>query len=117
MRDHRKLRAFELADNLVKSVYGATQRFPNAEKYGLRMQMRRAAVSIPSNIVEGCARASEADYARFVGISQSSARELQYQLSLAVDLGYIETDSASDLIELCEETNRVLSGLRKALTR
>ena len=115
MRDHRKLRAFELADSLVKSVYRATRSFPTVEKFGLTIQLRRAAVSIPSNIVEGCARSSEADFARFIDISQSSARELQYQVTLAADLGYLEAESAVRLIELCDETNRVISGLHKAL--
>ncbi|MCD6571120.1 MAG: four helix bundle protein [Deltaproteobacteria bacterium] len=62
MRDHTKLRAFELADKVAVLVYQVTARFPREELYGLTSQMRRAAVSIPSNIVEGCARDSQADY-------------------------------------------------------
>ena len=65
MRDHTKLRAFELADEVAVLVYRVTSRFPREELYGLTSQMRRAAVSVPSNIVEGCARDSQADY--FVG--------------------------------------------------
>ena len=65
MRDHRKLRAFELADEVAVLVYQLTARFPKEEQYGLTSQMRRAAVSVLSNIVEGCARDSQADY--FVG--------------------------------------------------
>jgi four helix bundle protein len=65
MRDHTKLRAFELADEVAVLVYRVTAEFPREELYGLTSQMRRAAVSVPSNIVEGCARDSQTDY--FVG--------------------------------------------------
>jgi four helix bundle protein len=65
MRDHTKLRAFELADEVAVLVYRVTSGFPREELYGLTSQMRRAAVSVPSNIVEGCARDSQTDY--FVG--------------------------------------------------
>jgi four helix bundle protein len=64
MRDHTKLRAFELADEVVLLIYRATRKFPKDENYGLTSQMRRAAVSVPSNIVEGCARMSQAEYLR-----------------------------------------------------
>ena len=93
MRDHTKLRAFELADEVVVLIYRATRRFPKEEIYGLTSQMRRAAVSIPSNIVEGCARESQSEYFRFLEIAFGSARELHYQFGLARRLGYTnETD-------------------------
>ena len=69
MRDHTKLRAFELADEVAVLVYRMTARFPREELYGLTSQMRRAAVSVPSNIVEGCARDSHADYLRFLNMA------------------------------------------------
>ena len=76
MRDHYKLRAFELGDKLTMMVYQATRHFPREEIYGLTSQMRRAAVSVPSNIVEGCTRESHGEYLRFLEIAFGSLREL-----------------------------------------
>ena len=72
MRDHTKLRAFELADEVALLIYRATMEFPSEETYGLTSQMRRAAVSVPSNIVEGCARESQTEYLRFLEIAFGS---------------------------------------------
>ncbi len=83
MRDHTKLRAFELADEVVMLVYQTTAKFPKEELYGLTSQLRRAAVSIPSNIVEGCARDSETEYLRFLNIAFGSLREVHYQITLS----------------------------------
>ena len=115
MRDHRKLRAFELADRLALSVYAKTKSFPKEEQFGLTSQLRRAAVSIASNIVEGCARSSEADYIRFLDMAFGSVRELEYQLTLAARLGYMESNGAADLEEQADETARVLAGLLQSL--
>jgi four helix bundle protein len=84
MRDPHKLSAFQLADQLVVAVYKHTANMPPDERFGLTMQIRRAAVSIPSNIVEGCSRNSESEYLRFLDIALGSACELEYQLSLAL---------------------------------
>ena len=78
MRDHTKLRAFELADEVAVLIYRATKKFPKEEVYGLTSQMRRAAVSAPSNIVEGCARESQAEYLRFLEIAFGSLRERKH---------------------------------------
>ena len=83
MRDHRKLRAFELADELVIAIYRATKLFSKEELFGLTSQLRRAAVSIASNIVEGSARNSLADYTRFLDMAFASTREVEYQISIA----------------------------------
>ncbi|MFN9436631.1 MAG: four helix bundle protein [Planctomycetota bacterium] len=115
MRDHRKLRAFELADQLALAVYQTTKTFPKDEIFGMTAQMRRAAISVPSNIVEGCARNSNADFLRFLDIAFGSGRELEYQLSLATRLGYIDPGESQQLDAIVNELMKVLSGLIKSL--
>ena len=113
MRDHTKLRAFQLADQLALLVYRKTKECPREELFGLVSQMRRAAVSVASNIVEGGARNSLADYIRFLDMAYGSVRELEYQISLAHRLGYLS--DVSDLSPLVEETAKVLNGLIRSL--
>ncbi len=115
MRDHTKLKAFALADRLAVAIYQHTAGFPREEIFGLTAQLRRGAVSVPSNIVEGCARHSEADYVHFLDIAYASSREVEYQLSLAVRLGYLAIDVHQELTRLCAETSKVLTGLLQAL--
>ena len=117
MRNPKKLRAFELADELAIAIYKDTTNFPASEQFGLTSQLRRAAVSIPSNIVEGCAKSSSKDYLRFLEIAYGSACELQYQISLAYRLEFINGNRyrqiESELLSI--ETSKVLSGLIKSL--
>lgn len=115
MRDHRKLRAFELADSLVLSIYRESRGFPREEQFGLTSQLRRAAVSVASNIVEGCARNSQADYLRFLDMAFGSIREVEYQLTLAARLDYLNPDAAVALTKQADETARVLAGLLRSL--
>lgn len=117
MRDHRKLRAFELADGLVLKVYSVTKSFPSDEKFGLTAQLRRAAVSIASNIVEGCARSSQADYIRFLDMAFGSVREVEYQLTIATRLGFMPSDVATEVSQQADETAKVLAGLLRSLRR
>ena len=115
MRDHTKLKAFQLADLLTLTGYKISAQLPAEERFGLAAQMRRAAVSIPCNIVEGCARHTEADFLRFLDIAYGSARELEYQASLTFRLGYIDVKSNGELGAACEETSKVLDGLIRSL--
>jgi len=111
MRDHKKLRAFELADEVVILVYELTRDFPKEEIYGLTAQTRRAAVSVTSNIVEGCARESQMEYFRFLEIAYGSLRELDYQISLAVKLGYTTPQISEPCLSKIGETLKVLGAL------
>jgi len=115
MRDHTKLRAFELADEVAVLIYQATRGFPKEEIYGLTSQMRRSAVSVPSNIVEGCARESQSEYHRFLEIAFGSARELHYQLGLAGRLGYTNKTDVLECESKMVETEKVLSALIRSM--
>ena len=89
--------------------------FPREETFGLTSQMRRAVVSVASNIVEGCARHSERDYIHFLDMAYGSCRELEYQVSLSHRLGYLDEDAHSSMAAACQETSKVLSGLIRSL--
>jgi len=117
MRNHTKLRAFELADDLAVMIYKMTRRFPKEEIYGLTSQMRRAAISVPSNIVEGCARGSQVEYHRFLEMAFGSLRELSYQFSLAVRLDYLtEQDAiANSCKSKLAEAEKVLGSLVRTM--
>ena len=116
-RDHRKLDAFNLADQLVVAIYIATADFPASERYGLRSQLRRAAVSIPTNIVEGCARESEGDYLRFLDIALGSAREALYLMTLAGRLALMEASEAQRIEQLGDRVAGALVNLRRSFGR
>jgi four helix bundle protein len=117
MRDHTQLRVFAMADQLALLVYRETQPFPDSERFGLQSQVRRAAVSVAANIVEGCARSSHADYVRFLNIAYGSARELQYELDLCRRLGFISAENAKTLNDDCTATAKALNTLLRALRK
>jgi four helix bundle protein len=89
-RDYRKLRVFALADDLVVAVYAGTRGFPVTERYGLQAQLRRAAVSVASCIVEGSARRATGEYLNFVNIASGSATEARYLVDLSFRLGFVD---------------------------
>ncbi len=110
MRDFKKLAVWEKAHRLTLELYGTTPSFPSYETYGLTSQMRRAAYSIPTNIAEGCERDGDVELARFLRIAMGSGNELEYQLILARDLGYLTEDDYKLLTRDVLEIKRMLSG-------
>jgi len=114
-RDHRKLQAFQVADQLVMHVYMVTRDFPDDERFGLTSQLRRGAVSIAANIVEGSARQTQADYRHFLVLALGSAREVGYLLDLSGRLRYINTDASNVLLDHADHVARLLSNLIKRL--
>ena len=115
MRDHTKLRAFELGDEVAVLIYRVTEGFPREESYGLTSQMRRAAVSVPSNIVEGCGQLDNGNLIRFLGIAKGSAFETEYQLLLAKDLNYITNEEYKFLMAKIQSIIHMLIALIKSL--
>ena len=117
MQDFKKLTVWQKSHQLTLAVYQATKRFPKEELFGLTSQMRRASASIPSNIAEGCGRSTGADFSRFLQIAMGSASELEYQLILGYDLGFLTEDEHSTLTSQTIEIKRMLTSLiRKART-
>ena len=98
-------------------IYDVTRKFPKSEIYGLVSQMRRAAVSVPSNIVEGCARESQAEYLRFLEIAFGSLRELDYQYGLAKRLGYIKESEPLNFETKMNDAQKVLGGLIRSMRK
>lgn len=117
MRDHTRLRAFELADETALLIYQLTSEFPKQERYGLTSQMRRAAVSVPSNIVEGCARESQTEYLRFLELAFGSLRELHYQFDLSKRLGYFNADENTSCESKIIEAEKVLNALLRSMRK
>jgi len=116
-RDHRQLRVFELADELVVEAYAWTRQLPADERFGLTAQIRRASVSAPTNIVEGCARRSTRDYLHFVGIALGSASEVRYLITLARRLWPLSDDGSrleGRYDELVRALQRLVDSLREA---
>ncbi len=112
---YRKLKVYMKATDLVVHVYATIKRFPKEEQYALCDQLRRAVVSIPSNIAEGMGRLSNKDRAHFLEMAYGSLLETNCQLDIAKKLGYIEADELHEFDIECDEIARMLSGLRSSL--
>jgi len=113
MQDFRKLDVWQLGRRLTKSVYKTTTAFPREETFGLRAQMRRAAISICANIAEGCGRSGDPDFARFLSIAMGSGSELECEVVLALDLEFMDKSDHDALIATVSEVKRMLAGLMK----
>src|ERR1044071_9690091 len=115
MKDFRQLKVWEKSHQLALSVYKATKEFPKEELYELTSQLRRASMSIPTNIAEGCGRNTDADFARFLQMAMGSVSETEYQLSLARDLEFLSSNEHEKLQNEVEEVKRMLVSLLKTL--
>ena len=114
-RDPEKLRVFHLADTLVIDIYSVTSQLPREERYGLQAQIRRAAVSTATNIVEGCARRTQKEYLSFCNIAAGSACEMRYLLHLARRLGFLDENAWLHLEPRCSHLAKGLFRLIEQL--
>jgi four helix bundle protein len=111
-RDHRELRVFNLADDLVLEVYRITASFPIEERYVLQAQIRRASISVPANIVEGSARRTTREYLNFLNIAVGSSAEAQYLIDLSMRLGLLKATVAE---RVCSRYGELLRSLQKLI--
>lgn len=110
-----ELDVFKLSHEMTLQIYRLTKDFPTEKRFSLVPQMRRAAYSVPMNLVEGANRLNTGEYRQFVGIAKGSAGEIKYQLILARDLGYIEEKTYSEFRSSYERISQMLTGLAKSL--
>ena len=115
MKDFKELKVWHKTHALVVLVYEASRRFPREEIYGLRSQLRRAAVSVGANIAEGCGRRSDGEFIRFLQIARGSASELEYHLLVARDLKFLSGDLHVELQKKVTEVQRMLTSLVSAV--
>ncbi len=116
-RGYKDLLVWRKGIDLVKEIYRMTKPFPAEERFGLISQMRRAAVSVPSNIAEGQARRTTGEFVQFLSQAEGSIAELDTQLVLAVELGYAEAAQVASAAELVSELRRMLNALRRTLLK
>lgn len=115
MKDFKSLKIWQKGIKLVVDIYKTSQVFPKEELYGLTSQMRRSAVSIPSNIAEGSGRISDKEFNRFLEISLGSSFELETQLIIAHELEFLPDDDFTNLSEKVQEEQKMITGLQKSL--
>ena len=117
VRTHRELDVWQKSINFVTTFYKATDSFPSREIYGLTSQIRRSAVSIPSNIAEGAARKNKAEFKQFLYIALSSSAELETQIIIASNLAYLNEKQSKILLEELYSIARMIQGLIKSISR
>jgi len=115
VRDFRQLKVWERAHLLAVDVYRVTEQFPKAEQFGLTSQLRRAAVSVPTNIAEGCGRGTRTELARYLQIAMGSASELDYLLLFAEGVGYIAPKDSAPLTSEVTEVRKMLTAYANRL--
>jgi four helix bundle protein len=115
LSNYRELRVWQQGIELAKKVYAFTTGFPATERYGLTAQMRRAAVSIPSNIAEGYARTGTGEYLRFLSISSGSVAELETQVILSKEFAFLDQNQSADLLNHLDLVGKMLQGLQRSL--
>ena len=113
MKNYRDLLVWQKAMDLVEEIYKITLLLPNEELYGLSIQLKRAAVSIPSNIAEGYERNSTKDYLKFLSIAKASRAEVETQLYICVRLKFIEKEDIDKAINICDEIKRMIIAMMK----
>ncbi|NDV69654.1 four helix bundle protein [Dysgonomonas sp. 25] len=115
MKTHKDLIVWKKGIDLVKSAYECTSRFPQSEQFGLTSQIRRCAVSIPSNIAEGCGRNSDKELIHFLYIALGSASELETQIIISVELGFMPQEQSDNIHQQVNEMVRMISSLIKSI--
>ena len=113
---HKKLTVWQKAMDLVEEVYKLTRLLPKEEIYGLTNQLRRAVISIPSNIAEGYERNSLKEYIHFLSIARGSNSELRTQLQICIEVGYLAEENVTEVIELSDEVGKMLRAMTMKLT-
>jgi four helix bundle protein len=113
LQDYRELHVWQRSHKLVLALYRATQVFPPTERYGLTSQLRRACLSVPAKLAEGCRRATAKEYSRFLKIAEGSLSESEYLIVVSRDLGYIREDAAKSFLAEATEVLKMLSALRR----
>jgi four helix bundle protein len=116
-QSYKDLIVWQKSIDLAKIVYRLTAKFPAEEKFGIVAQMRRASISIPSNIAEGQARHTTGEFVQFISHSEGSVAELDTQLILSVELKFCESTAAAPCVELADEVRRMLNALRRRLIK
>lgn len=114
---YKELIVWQKAMEMAKHIYGLTSTFPQTEKYGLVSQIRRAAVSIPSNIAEGQGRLTKGEFKQFLGIARGSLYELETQILLAKEMNFLVEPQTVQLLKDIQDINRMLNGLIKSLKK
>jgi four helix bundle protein len=117
MRNYKNIKAYQLADTLVLAVYEGTKKFPKEELYGLVSQLRRAAVSIPTNIAEGASRQHERDYVHFLYIARGSSAEVEYLTNLSRKLEYMGEGDHKRICAAAGEVAKTLVGLIRVISK